>query len=184
MSGGIHVDLAYGGAGNDIINLGGGNDYAQGGCGADTIDGMEGDDRLYGGEGDDTISGYSGNDLIAGNGGNDKLYGRDGHDVLIGGLGADLMLGEAGNDFLVDGTLTYDPTGIQLAGTDASSTANDVHDAAMIQLLADWLANFDPDDDGSLSVTHDSDVDTLSGGAGTDTASPGLGDLGDWENTF
>jgi len=32
-----------------------------------------------------------------------------------------------------------------------------------------------------LAITHDSFLDTLSGGDGTDTASPGPGDTGDWE---
>jgi Ca2+-binding RTX toxin-like protein len=182
ISGGIGIDIAYGGGGNDIINLGGGNDYVFGGWGNDSIDGMEGDDRLYGGEGDDTISGYSGNDLIAGNNGNDKLYGRDGHDVIIGGDGADILSGEAGDDLLIHSTATYDPVGIQPPGTDASISANDVHDTAMLALLNDWVAN-KPNLPGLLTNPEDNDLDHMSGGSGTDRARPGTTppDTGDWE---
>jgi Ca2+-binding RTX toxin-like protein len=181
ISGGLHVDVAYGGGGIDTINLGGGNDYAFGGWGNDLIDGMEGDDRLYGGEGDDTISGYTGNDLIAGNGGNDFLYGKDGHDVIIGGLGADLLAGDAGDDLLINGTASYSPPG----GTDASTSVNDANDAAMLLLLADWVANKPALPALSLLTTPDDNTpDTLGGGEGTDRTRPGTGDTGDWDGVL
>ena len=178
ISGGAQVDIAYGGGGNDIINLGGGSDYAFGGWGNDSIDGMEGDDRLYGGEGDDTISGFTGNDLIAGNGGNDKLYGKDGHDVMIGGLGADMVTGDNGDDLLINGTATYSPP----AGTDASTSAGDANDAAMLALLSDWVTN-KPSLLGLLITPDDGSLDTLGGGLGNDRVRRGTTplDTGDWE---
>ena len=160
------VDVAYGGGGNDIINLGGGNDYAFGGWGNDSLDGGDGDDRLYGGEGDDTIGGYAGNDLLAGNGGNDKLYGKDGHDVVIGGLGADLVMGEAGDDLLINGAASYG------GGSDASTSASDANDTAMLALLSDWVLNR-PALLGLLLTPDDGSLDTLGGGDGNDRARPG-----------
>jgi hypothetical protein len=69
------------------------------------------------------------------------------------------------------------------AGSDASTAAGDANDQAMAALLADWSA------DSLLNLLlvtslHDSSVDSLSGGLGNDTASPGGGDTGDWENTL
>jgi Ca2+-binding RTX toxin-like protein len=181
LSGGNGNEKMYGGGGNDQMNAMGGNDYVYGGAGDDTADGGEGDDRLYGGDGNDTLTGGAGNDLIAGGAGNDQLYGKDGNDVLIGGTGADLLLGENGNDLLFDGNVSYDDPGTAPpAGSDDSHAFGDASDLAMTALLADWSSD-NLIAAAFLAITHDSFLDTLSGGDGADTASPGSGDTGDWE---
>src|SRR5262249_27111110 len=113
--------------------------------------------------------------------GNDQIYGKDGHDVLIGGSGADLVSGDAGNDLLLDGTVIYDdPDTAPPAGDDASHAFRDASDLAMTALLTDWSSD-NLIAAAFLASTHDSFLDTLSGGDGADTASPGAGDTGDWE---
>jgi Ca2+-binding RTX toxin-like protein len=176
LTGGSGIDRMYGGGNGDTINGAAGNDYAFGGGGDDTIDGGQGDDRLYGGAGNDTIGGNDGNDLLAGNDGDDQLYGKAGNDVLIGGLGADFLAGEEGNDLLFDGTISF--AGPPVAGTDASTVANDANDQAMAAILATWAAGSLPP---GITSIHDGDLDTLGGMSGDDTASPGTGDIGDWE---
>ena len=176
MTAGAGNDKFYGGGGGDNITAGAGVDFAFGGFGDDTIDGGDGDDRLYGGDGNDTLTGGNGNDLIAGNGGDDRLYGKAGNDVLIGGQGADLIVGDDGNDLLFDGEIAVSNPG----GTDGSNAFGDAHDVAMAALLSDWSP------DGALNLVlvtslHDSSIDNLGGGLGSDTASAGSGDLGDWE---
>ena len=52
----------------------------------------------------------------------------------------------------------------------------------MQALLSDWNDNLHVD--LSIVSNHDSFVDSLSGGLGTDTVSKGPGDTGDWENTI
>jgi len=176
LTGGSGIDRMYGGGGNDTINGAAGSDYVFGGGGDDTIDGGQDDDRLYGGAGNDTIGGGDGNDLLAGNDGDDKLYGKAGNDVLIGGLGADLLFGEEGNDLLIGGTLSFAGPP---AGNDASTVAGDANDQAMAALLAIWAAGGLPP---GLTAPDDGSSDSLGGMAGDDTASPGAGDLGDWEH--
>ena len=65
-----------------------------------------------------------------------------------------------------------------MAGTDAATVANDANDLAMAAILAIWAAGTLPP---GITSIHDSDLDTLGGMAGDDTASPGAGDIGDWE---
>jgi fibronectin-binding autotransporter adhesin len=182
ISSGGGNDVIYGGGGNDSITAGGGIDYVYGGFGNDTIDGGAGDDRLYGGMGDDTITGGTGNDLIAGNAGNDRLYGGAGNDVIIGGDGADYMSGDADNDLLYDGWVSSTSVS-DLNDGSASKVFGDTNDLAMQALMADWADGVLNNSNPPFSV-HDSSIDTLSGGLGTDTASPGSGDSGDWENTI
>jgi len=144
---------------------------------------LGGADYAYGGAGDDTVDGGDGNDLIAGNAGDDRLYGKDGNDVLIGGTGADLVMGENGNDLLFDGTVTYDdPNSAPPIGSDSSHAFGDASDLAMTALLADWSTD-NAIAAAFLASTHDSFLDSLSGGDGSDTASPGPFplDTGDWE---
>jgi fibronectin-binding autotransporter adhesin len=177
LSGGSGNDAMYGGGGADFINGGLENDYAFGGTGNDTLNGEEGDDRLYGGDGDDMLWGGIGDDLLSGGNGNDQQYGQAGNDVLIGGVGIDFLFGDEDNDLLFDGSVRYYASPVN--GTDASKTVNDAHDRAMLALLNAWKVN--AVNFNRLTRTHDKQQDTLSGGSGTDSASPGLTDLGDWE---
>jgi hypothetical protein len=98
--------------------------------------------------------------------------------MLIGGTGADLIVAEDGNDLMYDGRVSVAAP----AGSDASTSFGDGSDQAMLALLSDWST----DSALSLLVTslHDSSIDSLGGMTGTDTASPGPGDVGDWENTL
>jgi Ca2+-binding RTX toxin-like protein len=69
-------DIAYGGEGNDYIELRAGEDTANGGPGNDGLHGGVGEDRLFGGAGEDFVIGGSGHD---------RLYGGSGHDLLFSG---------------------------------------------------------------------------------------------------
>ena len=181
ISAGGGIDVIYGGGGNDSITAGAAADYVFGGFGNDTIDGGAGDDRLYGGMGDDTITGGTGSDLLAGNAGNDRLYGGANNDVIIGGDGADYITGDADNDLMYDGWVSSTSISDPNDGS-ASTRLGDAFDLAMQSLLTDWSADSILNS-GPFSV-HDSAIDSLSGGLGTDTASKGPGDTGDWENTI
>jgi fibronectin-binding autotransporter adhesin len=169
-------DTIFGGIANDVLLGETGHDRIFGGGGDDTIDGGSGDDRLYGGAGNDTIGGGEGHDLLAGNDGDDKLYGKAGNDILIGGIGADLLFGEDGNDLMFDGTITVAGP---LPGTDAATVSGDANDQAMAAILATWASGSLPP---GITSNHDTSLDSLGGMAGDDTASPGPGDVGDWEN--
>lgn len=182
ITSGAGQDEIYGGGNNDTIHAGTGNDYVFGGLGNDTIDGFFGDDRLYGGDGNDSLQGGAGNDVVSGGAGIDVLRGSAGNDVLIGGLGGDQLYGEDGNDLLFAGDVTYfNRRSPQIPGSNNSTAQGDAHDAAMLALLADWA----PDSSVAylyLTITHDSDNNTVSGGAGYDTASARRPkDKGDWE---
>ena len=189
LTAGSGQDTFYGQGGNDLIAANGGNDYANGGSGPDNLAGGPGNDRLYGGDGNDVIGGDAGDDLLAGNAGNDKLYGRFGNDVLIGGLGADQMNGNEGNDLMYDGIVFEgavppppQPTSI---ASDDSRFVNDNSDALMAALLADWaLDSMLNAASMALMHPHDTSIDLLSGDTGTDLASPGPLDTGNWESTF
>lgn len=88
-------DTAFGGTGNDTINLGNGTNLAYG---------EDGNDRLTTGSGADGLYGGAGNDRVTGGGGNDYLLGEAGNDTISGGAGNDLLTGGDGNDSLTGGT--------------------------------------------------------------------------------
>jgi Ca2+-binding RTX toxin-like protein len=56
--------VAFGGDGDDFMQLGSGNDQAFGGDGDDTVLGGPGDDQIDGGDGHDAIDGQQGNDQV------------------------------------------------------------------------------------------------------------------------
>lgn len=85
------ASLAYGNAGNDVL---------EGGTGMDTLLGEDGNDTLYGGAGSDRLFGGSGNDELYGSSGIDQLLGGAGSDYLWGGESADFLQGDDGNDEL------------------------------------------------------------------------------------
>jgi autotransporter-associated beta strand protein len=177
-------DVFYGSGGNDLVSGGGGNDYASGGAGNDTLDGNDGDDRLYGGAGNDLISGHAGSDLLSGGDNDDRLYGASGSDVLLGGDGADQIDGGDGNDLLVSGMVAGETSSRTSVGNTttfnpATYTNGLDNDAALLTLLAQWVATNDSSSIGA--ITHDLDNDDLMGGTGDDDfcweaidVSPGL----------
>lgn len=67
-------DVAYGGEGQDFVELRGGDDLAYGGSGNDGLHGGMGEDRLFGGAGGDFAIGGSGFDRLYGGSGRDQLF--------------------------------------------------------------------------------------------------------------
>ncbi|TSD84416.1 hypothetical protein FFK22_032610, partial [Mycobacterium sp. KBS0706] len=123
VNGTFHIDILFGGAGNDTINGMGGADRIDGGAGNDTISAGYEVYRIDGGAGVDTVIyrgtvdlsagtsgdggifisienviGGDGSDQFIGNADANILQGRDGDDLLRGGAGADRLDGGAGND--------------------------------------------------------------------------------------
>jgi Ca2+-binding RTX toxin-like protein/chemotaxis regulatin CheY-phosphate phosphatase CheZ len=97
-----HVEVVYGGYGNDVFIGGGADNYfIDGAAGDDLIVGGSADDVLTGGDGNDVVDGGAGNDLIRGGRGDDQLFGGDGNDVIDGGLGNDTIQGGNGNDVIL-----------------------------------------------------------------------------------
>ena len=106
-------DTIFGGSGNDLLfgdfpfyveadAQNSGNDFIDGGAGTDTIGGGLGDDVLIGGEGGDNLFGEGGNDLIQGDAGNDNIFGGDGNDRIFPGTGDDNVLGGNGDDQITE----------------------------------------------------------------------------------
>jgi Ca2+-binding RTX toxin-like protein len=143
--------------------------------GSATLLGSAGNNLLSAGTGNDWIEGKGGNDWLLGGGGDDHLEGGDGNDELDGWLGNDTMIGGAGND---------------VYNVDSSSdvvveAANEGTDTVKVRKASYTLpANFENADlhyySASISVTGNSDANvflmgageqTVSGGAGNDTAS-------------
>jgi serralysin len=143
ISGGDGDDVLYGDEGNDILAGDGGSDVIFGGSGDDEISGGAGKDRLFGESGDDFIRGGGGNDVIRGDDGDDILVGGAGNDRLFGGDWDDDLYGGAGNDVLIGGE-GYD----YLEGGDGN----------------DLLIGVDPKVGFGIY-----EIDTLTGGAGSDT---------------
>ncbi|MCE2596542.1 type I secretion C-terminal target domain-containing protein, partial [Motilimonas cestriensis] len=92
------VDIADGGAGDDII-YGGSQGVDDPNVTQDALErpishfdyiyGNDGNDMIDGGLGYDVLRGGSGNDLIKGGAGDDDIAGNSGNDILIGGEGSD-----------------------------------------------------------------------------------------------
>jgi Ca2+-binding RTX toxin-like protein len=85
---GVKKIVAYGGAGNDVIDLSGVTHNAQGESEPIVVE-------VYGGDGNDQIWGGAGNDLLYGDDGDDIIYGGPGADIIYGGRGDDELYGEA-----------------------------------------------------------------------------------------
>src|SRR5262249_18857127 len=85
--------IAYGGAGNDTIQV---------------VDGLTLPTILDGGAGNDIIKGGKGNNIILGGSGNDFLTGGNNRDILIGGAGTDIISGNSGDDIVIGGTTLWD----------------------------------------------------------------------------
>src|SRR5439155_9437407 len=85
--------IAYGGAGDDDIQVAGGISLPA---------------WLYGGDGNDRLKGGAGNNVLEGGNGDETLIGGRGGNLLIGGLGADRIMGNAGDDVLIGGTTAFD----------------------------------------------------------------------------
>lgn len=106
------IEIAYGGAGDDVVLGSTGADTLYGDGGGDILKGREGADSLYGGfksdvlkggSGADYLDGGKGDDVIRGGDGDDLIFGGDGDDILSGGAGGDVVRGGAGDDRLTGG---------------------------------------------------------------------------------
>ncbi|VEP17037.1 putative calcium-binding protein,FG-GAP repeat protein [Hyella patelloides LEGE 07179] len=173
ISGGEGDDLIQGQSGNDLIAGDDGNDSLTGNSGDDEISGGEGNDTVRGGSESDTISGGSGNDLLVGNSeddtisgdlGRDTIRGGDGDDSLRGNFANDLIRGNAGAD-LIRGDFGND----NLAGGSENDTliGGDGDDFLSGNTNDDRLIGVD-----SINANSDfgrGELDTLTGGAGSDT---------------
>jgi Ca2+-binding RTX toxin-like protein len=83
--------LAYGGDGNDLIDLSGVTHniryFVDAGAGDDNVLGTQAGGEMYGGLGNDVLIGGAGDDFIVGGFGNDYIFGNGGQNVLIGDNG-------------------------------------------------------------------------------------------------
>lgn len=92
--------IAYGGAGDDDIQVAGNINQSA---------------WLYGEGGNDRLKGGASNDVLLGGAGDDFLAGDNGRDLMLGGIGADRILGNAGDDILIAGTTDFDANEAALA---------------------------------------------------------------------
>ena len=116
-------------------------------------------DLIRGDLNNNTLLGNGGNDILIGMEGNDRLDGMDGDDILIGGIGADTFNGGANVDLLIDGTTAFDNDNSKLK-------------TALFQWTSSAAASKRPLPgvfSGAGKLVHDNQVDSLSGGAGSDT---------------
>ncbi|WP_219623474.1 S8 family serine peptidase [Herbaspirillum seropedicae] len=95
------VQIAEGGAGNDVITSGGRTGvYIKGGSGNATLIGGAGDDVIVGGSGRNVIIGGSGKALIYAGPNGDTIYGASGDSIINAGGGADRIFAGAANDII------------------------------------------------------------------------------------
>ncbi len=164
MVGGSGDDAYFGGDDHDTLAGAAGDDVLSGGDGHDALDGGFGDDRLFGGEGDDFMRGEgfspqpgeAGNDYLDGGAGEDEMYGRGGNDTLVGGADGDHMFGGEDADVLHGGD-----------GDDFLQGGNGTGSADG----ADTLFG----DAGADTLLGEEGDDTLVGGAGNDILDGGAG---------
>jgi Ca2+-binding RTX toxin-like protein len=187
LTGGSLVDTINGGADADHIDGGPGNDILNGDSGDDTFVGGTGNDAFTGGTGTDTAdysartspvvvttdgtandgaSGETDNvktdvENVVGGSGNDALVGGSAVNLLVGGAGSDSLDGDAGNDTLQGDGGNDDFTGG--AGTDIVTYAAD---SSPVTVTIDGVQN---DGDAFESDDVHTDVETVIGGAGSDT---------------
>ena len=179
--GGNGDDIIDGGTGNDTVTGQSGNDNILGGEGNDSLIGNRGSDDILGGSGDDSILGGSeadrllggaDNDNIGGGAGDDSIVGGTGDDVLIGNAGVDQVSGVAGNDTILGGSDSDILEGnlgndnIRGGSADDTLTGGLGNDSLSGNGGTDLLIGVDatsPDSEFGLG-----EIDTLSGGAGSD----------------
>jgi RHS repeat-associated protein len=133
----------------------------------DGITSGTGNDSINGGAGDDSINGGGGNDSINGGAGDDSINGGDGNDSINGGVGIDILVLNLSNQ-TSNLTLTNPSAGIKLTSIVRASgferfnlTAGSGNDRFTLAGVINGVVN--------------RQNDTLSGGAGNDTLSAGLG---------
>lgn len=137
------VDRLFGRGGDDTIyGLGGSDLFINGNEGNDVLSGGPGDDDVSGGVGEDTLLGGTGTDKLFGNRGNDLLFGLEDDDFVNGGQQDDTIFGGLGND-----ELSGNENSDRVFGGEGNDTL----------------------DGGQLSTDATPNVDSLTGGGGSDT---------------
>lgn len=102
-----NVIVAFGGAGNDLIDL------------SEVTHNILYD--IEGNEGDDTLLGTQSGGTMRGGLGNDTLTGGDGVDLIIGGEGNDTIYGDDDNDNTDGGDIIFGDTGVFIAAKPAQN---------------------------------------------------------------
>lgn len=139
---------AYGGEGNDTINLVGVTDpdirfYIEGGSGDDTIVSGAGPAVILGGDGADTLTGGNSDDIIYGNAGPDTISGLAGEDTIFGD----------------EGRISYD----------------DTNPGEEENLVRSRILVFPNDTDGADTIDGGGDNDLIFGGGESDLIQGGTG---------
>ena len=173
IDGASGIDDLFGGNGNDYIAGGHDNDRIFGETGEDQLYGEDGNDDINAGEGNDTIFAGLGNDRVLGGAGNDRILGEDGNDKLDGALGNDIVNGADGDDFL-NGAEGNDNL---FAGTGNDTLLGGAGLDLLVGASGNDLLNGEDGDDVLAAVDPFDpvfgfgmdEVDTLTGGAGSDT---------------
>ncbi len=180
ITGGIGNDSVDGGAGTDSLFGNDGNDILRGGEGDDYVDGDAGDDTLYGGAGNDTVVLDSGNDVAYGGTGEDGIYASDGDNTVFGDGGADSIFMGTGNDVIDggdQGDVLYGGAGDDIIdggeelnfGDDDTLYGGDGNDI-LTETETDANSNDALHGDaGNDTLSSNTGVDTLYGGADEDT---------------
>lgn len=145
-----------------------------GGPGNDTLMGGPGFDILLGGAGDDVMHGGSGIDVLLGSAGNDSLFGGAGRDLLIGGAGGDFFDGGSEDDILIAGSTSFDDQQLALDAILGEWTSFRAYSSRVANLSGTGTG---PRQNGDIFLlagvtvfddTSETDIDTLTGGAGND----------------
>ncbi len=127
-------DTLVGSSSGEAINGNLGFDSLLGGGGDDTLRGGQNSDRIFGEIGNDIVNGNRGNDLVLGGNGNDIVRGGQDNDLLLGGEGRDTLIGDFGTDYLMGND-----------GDDLFILRTETAEA--IASFADWIIDFDPNND-------------------------------------
>lgn len=175
------VENIVGGSNNDLIVGSGGNNVLQGNGGKDTLRGGAGNDTLSGGSKNDVLIGGTGSDLFSGGLGVDRVdysdrtaaifitlddKANDGEanekdniassvEVLVGGSGNDSIVGSGRSQQLFGGA-----GGDTLRGGGGGDTVNGGAGRDVIF----------GDGGNDVIFSRDGEIDTVSGGGGTDSA--------------
>ncbi len=175
VSGGEGNDAIYiDGAGNQTVDSGAGNDLVDlSGGGNDSVVLGDGDDALnISGNGNNTVTAGQGNDdvTIEGNG-NQVITGNAGNDdVVIAGNGKqNVNLGEGDDYLLINGSAAnvLDNASSSLVSTIVGGDGNDTVDVRFDHVLDASLGN--GNDEITLRARDLTSIDTVAGGAGSDT---------------
>jgi hypothetical protein len=151
--------IAYGGAGDDNIQV---------------ASGIMLPAWLYGGDGNDRLKGGGGNNVLLGGSGDDVLIGGAGQNLLIGGEGADILNAGGEDDLLIAGTTAFDANELALSAIMAEWTSGRDYATRIANLSGTGSG---PNNNGAIfliasgpsaTVFDDGAVDVLNGGAGMD----------------